>query len=82
MRLVRYSRHLQAIATRSHHAWRLTRGLAASHLPAACPHPACQLYLITPPVIDDLEAFADRLEAALDAGPVAALQIRLKPAER
>ena len=42
--------------------------------------PACQLYLITPPVIDDLEAFAARLEAALDAGPVAALQIRLKPA--
>lgn len=42
--------------------------------------PACQLYLITPPVIDDLEVFAARLEAALDAGPVAALQIRLKPA--
>ena len=42
--------------------------------------PACQLYLITPPVIDDLEAFATRLEAALDAGPVAALQIRIKPA--
>lgn len=42
--------------------------------------PACQLYLITPPVIDDLEAFAARLEAALDSGPVAALQIRIKPA--
>lgn len=42
--------------------------------------PACQLYLITPPVIDDLEVFAARLDAALDAGPVAALQIRLKPA--
>ncbi len=42
--------------------------------------PACQLYLITPPVIDDLEAFAAPLEAALDAGPVAALQIRIKPA--
>lgn len=41
---------------------------------------ACQLYLITPPVIDDLEVFARRLEAALDGGPVAALQIRLKPA--
>lgn len=41
---------------------------------------ACQLYLITPPVIDDLEAFAVELEAALDAGPVAALQIRIKPA--
>ncbi|WGM30890.1 thiamine phosphate synthase [Brevundimonas sp. NIBR11] len=42
--------------------------------------PACQLYLITPPVIDDLDAFAAQLESALDAGPVAALQIRLKPA--
>ena len=41
---------------------------------------ACQLYLITPPIIDDLEAFAGRLENALDAGPVAALQIRIKPA--
>jgi thiamine-phosphate pyrophosphorylase len=38
--------------------------------------PACQLYLITPPAID--AGFADRLTAALDAGPVAALQLRLK----
>ena len=44
-------------------------------------HPVCQLYLITPPVIDDLDAFAALLEGALDAGPVAALQIRLKPAD-
>ena len=43
-------------------------------------HDACRLYLITPPVIDDLDAFAAVLEAALDAGDVAALQIRLKPA--
>ncbi|WP_029416203.1 thiamine phosphate synthase [Brevundimonas bacteroides] len=41
----------------------------------------CQLYLITPPSIADLERFAFALEQALDAGPVAALQIRLKPAE-
>lgn len=40
----------------------------------------CQLYLISPPLIDDLEGFATLLERALDAGPVAALQIRLKPA--
>jgi len=40
----------------------------------------CRLYLITPPRIDDLEAFAGVLEQALDAGDVAALQIRLKPA--
>ncbi|MDF1768046.1 thiamine phosphate synthase [Maricaulis sp.] len=35
-----------------------------------------QLYLITPPRID--EGFLASLEAALDAGPVSALQIRLK----
>lgn len=43
--------------------------------------PPCQLYLITPPVLEDVAAFAHRLERALDAGPVAALQIRLKPAD-
>lgn len=42
---------------------------------------ACRLYLITPPTIDDLDAFAEILEQALGAGDVAALQIRLKPAE-
>ncbi|MBX9576583.1 MAG: thiamine phosphate synthase [Caulobacteraceae bacterium] len=42
--------------------------------------PPCRLYLITPPVVEDLDAFAAALEAALDAGDVAALQIRLKPA--
>jgi thiamine-phosphate pyrophosphorylase len=40
----------------------------------------CRLYLITPPVLADLEGFAADLEAALGAGDVAALQIRLKPA--
>jgi thiamine-phosphate pyrophosphorylase len=43
--------------------------------------PPCRLYLITPPAIDDLDAFAERLEEALDAGDVAALQVRLKPAD-
>ena len=38
--------------------------------------PPCQLYLISPPAIDD--AFANRLGTALDAGPVAAFQLRLK----
>ncbi len=38
--------------------------------------PACQLYLISPPAID--ESFTDRLAAALDAGKVAAFQLRLK----
>ncbi len=40
----------------------------------------CRLYLITPPALD-LETFPDRLAAALDAGDVAALQLRLKPAD-
>ena len=40
----------------------------------------CRLYLITPPVLD-LDVFAPRLDAALDAGDVAALQIRLKGAD-
>lgn len=38
---------------------------------------ACQLYLITPPQIE-LGAFADTLSAALDAAPVACVQMRLK----
>jgi len=40
--------------------------------------PPCRLYLITPPVIDDLAGFGHLLAQALDAGDVAALQIRLK----
>jgi thiamine-phosphate pyrophosphorylase len=38
----------------------------------------CRLYLITPPRLDDLAAFGRVLAHALDAGDVAALQIRLK----
>ncbi|EKV26499.1 Thiamin-phosphate pyrophosphorylase [Caenispirillum salinarum AK4] len=41
----------------------------------------CRLYLITPPRLDDLDAFADTLARALDAGDCAALQIRLKDAD-
>lgn len=40
------------------------------------PRPACQLYLISPPVFD--AGFPDRLKAAFDGGPVAAFQLRLK----
>lgn len=40
----------------------------------------CRLYLITPPRLDDLAAFAHVLADTLDAGDVAALQIRLKDA--
>jgi len=40
--------------------------------------PACRLYLVTPPSLPDLDAFAAALEQALSGGDVAALQIRLK----
>jgi thiamine-phosphate pyrophosphorylase len=39
--------------------------------------PTCRLYLITPPAFDPL-AFRDLLAAALDAGDVGAVQLRLK----
>lgn len=39
----------------------------------------CQLYLISPPVLE--ENFVDRLREALDGGPVAAFQLRLKGAD-
>lgn len=42
--------------------------------------PPCQLYLITPAALDPA-AFAPVLAEALDAGAVAALQLRLKGAE-
>jgi thiamine-phosphate pyrophosphorylase len=44
------------------------------------PAPACRLYLITPPVLDDLQGFLGQAEAALGGGDVAALQVRLKTA--
>lgn len=49
--------------------------------PVVPPRPPCRLYLITPPAIADLGTFARDLDAALAAGDVAALQIRLKPAD-
>jgi len=41
----------------------------------------CRLYLITPAAIDDLAGFGKTLAHALDAGDVAALQLRLKGAD-
>ncbi|MEK7266348.1 MAG: thiamine phosphate synthase [Pseudomonadota bacterium] len=41
----------------------------------------CRLYLITPPLIADLAAFAENLKAALGGGDVACLQLRLKSPE-
>ncbi|HET6183891.1 MAG TPA: thiamine phosphate synthase [Acetobacteraceae bacterium] len=43
-------------------------------------HDRCRLYLITPPT-PDLARFPDLLAAALDAGDVAAVQLRLKEAD-
>ena len=40
----------------------------------------CRLYLITPPAIADLPGFVWQAEQAFEAGDVAALQVRLKPA--
>jgi thiamine-phosphate pyrophosphorylase len=42
--------------------------------------PPCQLYLISPP--DVTGAFPDRLARALDAGPVAAFQFRVKDVDQ
>ena len=42
------------------------------------PKTACRLYLITPPRIESVDAFAGTLAAALDAGDVACVQLRLK----
>jgi thiamine-phosphate pyrophosphorylase len=42
--------------------------------------PHCRLYLITPSALPDLAAFGLTLAQALDAGDVAALQIRIKDA--
>ena len=42
----------------------------------------CQIYLITPPRIDDISAFAKTLDSVLAAAPVACLQIRLKDTAR
>jgi thiamine-phosphate pyrophosphorylase len=38
----------------------------------------CRLYLLTPPRIDDIAAFAQAFEQALSGGDVACLQLRLK----
>jgi thiamine-phosphate pyrophosphorylase len=40
--------------------------------------PQCELYLITPSRIDDLDAFASLLDQVLEAGDVACVQLRLK----
>lgn len=46
----------------------------------AQPRPQPRLYLVTPP-IDDAQAFAPPLKAALAAGDVAAVLLRLEPAD-
>lgn len=49
--------------------------------PAAEPRPPCRLYLLTPPVLPDLAAFARQLSEVIAAGDVACLQLRLKGAD-
>ena len=44
------------------------------------PRPRTRLYLITPPQVADITGFAKTLDAALGAGDVASLQLRLKGA--
>ncbi len=46
----------------------------------ARPAPRCRFYLLSPPAIE-FPAFSESLKAALDAGDVAAVQLRLKPAD-
>ncbi|MCR9255371.1 MAG: thiamine phosphate synthase [Alphaproteobacteria bacterium] len=55
----------------------MSRATDAKGQAAAGDHPGCQLYLITPPAIE-LDGFAGILAEALDAGPVACVQLRLK----
>ncbi len=50
--------------------------------PDQIPAPSCQLYLITPPRFrGGAEGFAESLAEALDEGPIACVQLRLKDAE-
>lgn len=46
------------------------------------PRPRTRLYLITPPQVADVPGFTRTLEAAIGAGDVASLQLRLKGADR
>ena len=52
----------------------------AAHFERADRRPPCQLYLISP--LDVTGGFADRLARALDAGPVAAFQLRIKDVDQ
>jgi thiamine-phosphate pyrophosphorylase len=58
----------------------LTREADLAKCAAMHPGDYCRAYLITPPALPDLDAFAGELEAALGVGHVAALQLRLKGA--
>ncbi len=52
----------------------------ALHFQRSDRRPPCQLYLISP--LDVTGGFADRLARALDAGPVAAFQFRIKDVDQ
>ncbi len=55
-------------------------GPAKTGIRVEMPTPACRLYLVTPPTIQDVADFARAVAAAVAAGDVGALQIRLKSA--
>src|SRR5579863_5218917 len=56
----------------------LAGGLGRRTLEPPMEPPACRLYLITPPAIDDLAGFGRALGEALEGGDVGAVQLRLK----
>ncbi len=70
------SQHKKSKATKKYNAQKAAEYVKPSEASV------CQLYLITPPIIEDLDKFAADLEAALSAAPadlpIACLQIRLK----
>ncbi len=41
-------------------------------------NPACQIYLLTPPALENVDAFSESLDEVLAVAHVAALQVRLK----
>jgi thiamine-phosphate pyrophosphorylase len=55
---------------------------AVRAVPKSAPLSLCQIYLITPPLIDDVEEFAVLLDQVLESAPIACLQIRLKDTPR
>jgi len=73
---------LLLILARRARQWRIVRNFMSDKTPKKKSEKPvekdCHLYLITPPVIDDLADFSKQLTAALAVGGVASVQLRLK----